>query len=114
MSKQIMIVDDSSIMRKMVRNLLEKKGYQIAAEARNGREAIDMYDQHRPELVIMDVTMRDMDGFSAAREIMTLDSGARIVFFSNLDKEQYSGRAAEVGALGFVNKHNLDQLLELI
>lgn len=114
MGKKIVIVDDSAIMRKMVRNLLESTEHQVAGEAKNGREAVELYKSLQPDIVIMDVTMRDMDGFTAAREIVSFDSQAAIIFFSNLDKEQYSAQAADLGALGFVNKHNLKELLQLL
>jgi len=114
MGKRIVIVDDSSIMRKMVRNLLDSTEHQIAGEAKNGREAVELYKSLKPDVVIMDVTMRDMDGFTAAREIVSFDAQAKIIFFTNLDKEQYSSQAADLGALGFVNKHNLGELLQLL
>lgn len=114
MGKKIVIVDDSAIMRKMVRNLLNSTEHQIAGEAKNGKEAIELYKSLRPDVVVMDVTMRDMDGFTAAREIVDFDTDARIIFFSNLDKEQYSTQASDLGALGFVNKHNIDELLQLL
>ena len=114
MGKRIVIVDDSAIMRKMVHNLLASTEHQIVGEAKNGREAVELYKSLRPDIVIMDVTMREMDGFTAAREIIAFDAQARIVFFSNLDKEQYSAQAADLGALGFVSKHNLGELLQFL
>lgn len=114
MGKKIVIVDDSAIMRKMVRNLLNTTEHQIAGEAKNGKEAVELYKSLRPDVVVMDVTMRDMDGFTAAKEIVAFDTDARIIFFTNLDKEQYSAQASDLGALGFVNKHNLDELLQLL
>jgi len=114
MGKRILIVDDSAIMRKMVRNLLNSTAHQIAGEAKNGREAVELYKSISPDIVIMDVTMRDMDGFTAAREIVSFDAHARIIFFTNLDKDQYSDQASDLGALGFVNKHNLGELLQLL
>lgn len=114
MGKRIVIVDDSAIMRKMVRNLLDATEHQIVGEAKSGREAVELYKSLNPDIVVMDVTMRDMDGFTAAREIVAFDAHARIVFFTNLDKEQYSTQASDLGALGFVNKHNLEELLQLL
>ncbi|PIE72604.1 MAG: two-component system response regulator [Deltaproteobacteria bacterium] len=114
MSKRIVIVDDSSIMRKMICNLFQSTGNQVIGEARSGREAVELYKSLKPDIVIMDITMRDMDGFSAAKKILSLDPQSRIIFLSNLDKEQYSAQAADIGALGFVNKHNLEELLEFI
>jgi len=114
MGKRIEIVDDSAIMRKMVRNLLDSTEHQIVGEAKSGSEAVELYKSVSPDVVIMDVTMRDMDGFTAAREIVAFDANARIIFFTNLDKEQYSNQASDLGALGFVNKHNLEELLKLL
>lgn len=114
MGKRIVIVDDSAIMRKMVHNLLASTEHQIAGEAKSGREAVELYKSLRPDVVIMDVTMRDMDGFTAAREIVSFDAQARIIFFTNLDKEQYSAQASDLGAFGFVNKHNLGELLQML
>jgi len=114
MGKRIVVVDDSAIMRKMVRKLLETTEHQITGEAKSGKEAIEQYKTLAPDIVIMDVTMRDMNGFAAAREILSLDPDARIIFFTNLDKDQYAAQATDLGALGFVNKHNLEELLPLL
>jgi len=114
MGKKILVVDDSSIMRKMVRQLLDSTEHQIAGEAKSGREAVEQYTSLKPDIVIMDVTMRDMNGFAAAEEILAFDDRAKIIFFTNLDKEQYSAQATELGAHGFVNKHNLEELLPLL
>lgn len=114
MSKSILIVDDSSMMRKMLRVSMISKGHTIAGEAKNGFEAIEMYKKLRPDLVTMDITMRGMDGFAAAKEILVCDKDANIIFLSNLNEEKYSGQTESIGALGFVNKHKLDEILSLI
>jgi two-component system chemotaxis response regulator CheY len=114
MGKRLLIVDDSAIMRKMVRNLLVSSKHEVVGEAKNGAEAFRLYQELNPELVIMDVTMRGMDGFAAAKEILSFDSEAKIVFLSNLDKGQYGPQAEKLGALGFVNKHQFEELLKLI
>ncbi len=114
MGKRVLIVDDSSIMRKMVRNILAQTEHEIVGEAKSGRDAVDLYPALRPDIVIMDVTMRNMDGFTAAREIVSRDAAARIIFFSNLDKERYGDRTDGAGVVGFVNKHQIEDLLKLI
>jgi two-component system chemotaxis response regulator CheY len=114
MSKRVLIVDDSSIMRKMVRKNLESGGHTILGEAKNGIEAIDLYRSLKPEVVTMDVTMRDMDGFTAAEKILAFDPNARIIFLSNLDKDKYSENAARLGSLGYIKKHNAKEMLALI
>jgi two-component system chemotaxis response regulator CheY len=114
MGKRILIVDDSSLMRKMIRKTLEPGGHVVVGEAKNGQEAIGLYKSLKPDLVTMDITMRGMDGFTAAKEILKYDDEARIIFLSNLNKEKYGEDAANLGAVGYVNKHKSKQILDLI
>ena len=114
MSKRVLIVDDSSIMRKMIRNTLESGNHQIVGEAKNGKDAVTMYKDLNPDLVTMDITMREMDGFSAAKEILSHDKNAQIIFLSNLDEDKYSKDVKCIGAIGYVNKHNAKAILDLI
>lgn len=114
MSKRILIVDDSSIMRKMVRKNLEAGNHVIVGEAKNGREAIKLYQELKPDFVTMDVTMREMDGFTAAKEIFKFDPHAKIIFLSNLNEEKYSGDAERLGAKGYINKNNAKEMLRIL
>lgn len=115
MSKRILIVDDSSMMRKMLTRILTTKGgHTIAGEAKNGLEALELYKTLKPDLVTMDITMGEMDGLSAAKLILTYDSNAHILFLSNLDKEKYGDDVESIGAIGFVNKHQAQDILDVI
>jgi two-component system chemotaxis response regulator CheY len=114
MGKRILIVDDSSIMRKMIRKTLEPHGHDIVGEAKNGEEAVALYQRLRPDLVTMDITMRGMDGFTAAKEILKFDDSAQIVFLSHLHDEKYSEDALRLGAIGYINKHKSQELLNII
>jgi two-component system chemotaxis response regulator CheY len=114
MGKSILIVDDSSIMRKMIRQTLEKGNHSVIGEAKNGKDAVSLYKELRPDVVTMDITMREMDGFAAAREIIDFDSEAQIIFLSNLDEDKYSQSAKKIGAKGYANKHNAKFIIELI
>ncbi len=114
MGKRILIVDDSSMMRKMVTSLLTPPGHTIAGEAKSGEEAIALYKELQPDLVTMDITMKGMDGVTAAKEILAFDANAQIIFLSNLNEEKYTADVEELGALGFVNKHKRAQILDLI
>jgi two-component system, chemotaxis family, chemotaxis protein CheY len=114
MGKRILIVDDSSIMRKMIKQTLTDGGHTIIGEANNGADAVTLYKNLQPDLVTMDITMRGMDGFTAAKEIRDFDAQAQIVFLSNLDEEKYSQDVASIGALGYVNKHEAKQILSII
>ncbi|KJS29602.1 MAG: hypothetical protein VR64_19655 [Desulfatitalea sp. BRH_c12] len=114
MGKKILIVDDSSIMRKMIRQTLSDENHFVAGEAKNGKDAVEMYKSLKPDIVTMDITMREMDGFAAAKEILSSDPDARIIFLSNLDEEKYSQDAKRIGAKGYVNKHNAKAIVDLI
>jgi two-component system chemotaxis response regulator CheY len=114
MGIRILVVDDSSMMRKLISKILKPPGHTIVGEAKNGIEALELYKSLRPDLVTMDITMDGMDGLSAAREILRYDSDARILFLSNLDEEKYRGDVERLRAIGFINKHKSDEVLKLI
>ncbi len=114
MGKRILVVDDSSLMRKMVCGVLNDEGHVVVDSAKNGKEAIALYKSLNPDVVTMDITMREMDGFTAAKEILSYDNKARIIFLSNLDEDKYSEEAKHLGAVGYVNKHKTRDILDLI
>ncbi len=114
MSKKVLIVDDSSMMRKMIAKMLGQSGHVIVGEAKNGLEGVELYRTLHPEVVTMDITMRDMDGIAAAEEILKYDESAQIIFLSNLDEVKYRAEVERLGALGFANKHKAKDILEII
>ncbi len=69
MSKRVLIVDDAVFMRMKLKDILEKNGYEVVAEAQNGIEAIEKYKAEKPDLVTMDITMPELDGVAALKEI---------------------------------------------
>lgn len=114
MTKRILIVDDSAMMRKMISRVLSPPGHMIVGEAKDGDEAIELYSQLKPDLVTMDITMRGKDGITTAKEILKIDENAQILFLSNLDEEKYRTEIESLGAVGFVNKHKSKEILELV
>ena len=79
---RILIVDDAAFMRMMLKDILEKNGYQVIGEASNGLKAVELYKKDRPDIVTMDITMPEMDGIEALKEIMTFDPKANIIMCS--------------------------------
>ena len=114
MGKTILVVDDSSIMRKMIKKTLVEAGHTVVGEAKSGDEAISFYQQLNPQVVTMDITMRGMDGIAAAKAIMQMDANARIIMLSNLDEDRFSEEAVQIGAKGYINKHKTAEILDLI
>jgi two-component system chemotaxis response regulator CheY len=114
MGKTILVVDDSSIMRKMIKQTLNGAGHTVVGEAKNGDDAVVQYQQLNPEVVTMDITMRGMDGIAASKAILKYDVEAKIIMLSNLDEDKFSKEAALLGAKGYINKHKTAEILELI
>jgi two-component system chemotaxis response regulator CheY len=104
MALRILLVDDTTFMRRMLRDILVRAGFEVSAEASNGRQAVEAYRQTRPDLVIMDITMPEMDGVAAVREIAGADPMARIVMCSALGQQELIVEALEAGARDFVVK----------
>ncbi|MDM8547961.1 response regulator [Candidatus Venteria ishoeyi] len=114
MAKQILVVDDSLMMRKAITKLFEESGYTVVAQAKNGNEALVLYKLYQPDLVTMDLTMKEMDGFEAASLIIAYDAQAKILFLSNLDKDKYETEVKRLGGIGFVSKHSTNEILDII
>lgn len=101
---RVLVVDDSGFMRKRIVKELQSHGHNIVGEGKSGDEAIELYRSLKPDLVTMDITMRDMDGITAAKEILTLDPQAKIFFLTILKDDKYREEAEEMGAKGFYSK----------
>ena len=103
-SARIMIVDDAAFMRKRIRNILVKEGYEVVAESSNGREAVENYQEFKPELVTMDITMPEMDGIAALKEIRALDPDAKVVMCTAMGQKNMVVEAIQAGAKDFIVK----------
>ena len=103
-AKRILITDDALFMRVTLKNILTKNGYEIAGEASNGRESIEMYRSVQPDLVTMDITMPEMDGISAVKEIRQMDPNAKIIMCSAMGQKNMVMEAVAAGAKDFIIK----------
>lgn len=104
MSKRIMVVDDSRLVRVQLEDVLAGTDYEIAAYCRSGEDAIKRYAEVMPDLVTMDIIMQGMDGLDASEHILKEHPDARIVMISSLAYEDTYERAKAIGAKGFVDK----------
>ena len=86
--RRLLVVDDALFMRKMICGVAAEAGWDVVGEAANGREAVTLYEQLRPDLVTMDLVMPEMGGLEALREIRARDPGARVVVVTALDQKQ--------------------------
>lgn len=104
MSGRIMIVDDAAFMRMMLKDILTRHGYEVVGEAENGAVAVELYKEKKPDLVTMDITMPEMDGVAALREIRKIDSNARVVMCSAMGQQGMVIEAIQNGAKDFIVK----------
>lgn len=114
MGMRVLVVDDSGFMRKRIIEELRSQGHAVVGEARSGNEAVELYRTLKPDLVTMDITMRDMDGITAAKEILGEDPKANILFLTILNDEKYKTEAERLGAKGFVNKTDTPTITKII
>lgn len=104
MSKRIMVVDDSRLVRVQLGDVLEGTDYEIVAHCRSGEDAIRRYGEVKPDLVTMDIIMQGMDGLDASALILKEHPDARIVMISSLAYDDTYEKAKAIGAKGFVDK----------
>ncbi|GAA0866671.1 response regulator [Paraclostridium tenue] len=109
--KRVLIVDDAAFMRMSIRKMLEENGFEVVGEAENGVMAIEKYQELQPEVVTMDITMPEMDGLEALREIKKLDPAASIVMVSALGQEARMKEAIIYGAKGFIVKPFKEEII---
>lgn len=102
--KRVLVVDDAAFMRISIRNIISKNGYQVVGEAGNGAEAVQKYTELRPDITTMDITMPDVNGLDALKQIRKIDPGAVIIMVSALGQESMVRDAVMAGAKGFVVK----------
>src|SRR4051794_1327 len=112
---RVLVVDDAAFMRKVVSDALKGGGHEVIGEASNGVEAVARYQELQPELMTLDITMPEMDGLAALKEIIAIDPRARIIMCSALGQESKVLEAIKAGAKDFVVKpFKADRVLDAV
>ena len=101
---RVLVVDDAAFMRKMLGDVLAKGGHEVVGEAANGVEAVARFQELKPDLTTLDITMPEKDGLSALKEIIAIDPGARVIMCSALGQESKVLESIKLGARDFVVK----------
>ncbi|NQU26004.1 MAG: response regulator [Candidatus Nealsonbacteria bacterium] len=112
MSKRVLVVDDSMLMRKMIGDVLIDDGWEVVGEARNGQEGVDKYEQLRPDAVTLDIVMPDTDGLYALDRILQFDPDAKLVVISALNQTKLISDAVRKGAHDFIVKPFMPEQLK--
>ncbi len=115
MAKNILICDDAAFMRMMIKDILTKNGYNIAGEAENGAKAVEKYAELKPDLVLMDITMPEMDGIEALKKIKKTDPNAAVIMCSAMGQQAMVIESIQSGAKDFIVKpFQADRVLEAV
>ncbi len=104
MAVNVLIVDDLAFIKIVLRDIVEKSGFRVVGEASSGEQAIAMYQDKRPDVVLMDITMPDMDGLTALKRIREIDPAARVIMCSALGQQRLIVQAIQLGAKDFIVK----------
>ncbi len=102
--KKVLVVDDAAFMRITIKNMLSKNGFEIAGEAENGLQAIQKCSELKPDIITLDITMPEVSGIDALREIMKINPQTAVIMVSAMGQESMVKEAVMLGAKGFVVK----------
>ncbi len=104
MAIKVMFVDDSSFMRTILKGIILRDSFELAGEAANGKEAIELYQKVQPDIVTMDIIMPEMNGIDAVKQIRAMDPNAKIIMVSAMGQQGMVIDAIQAGARDFIIK----------
>ena len=115
MGLRVLVVDDAAFMRMMIKDILSKNGYEVVGEAENGQKAVEKFQELKPDLTTMDITMPEMDGITAVKEIKKIDANAKVIMCSAMGQQAMVIEAIQCGARDFIVKpFQPDRVLEAV
>jgi two-component system, chemotaxis family, chemotaxis protein CheY len=104
MSKRVLLIDDSPLIHNMLRKLLDKNGYEVCGSAKNGKDGVKLFEELKPDIVFMDVTMPIMDGLEATKIIKSKYENSKIIMLTAMGDDEIIEQAKEVGVDIFLKK----------
>lgn len=108
---RILVCDDAAFARLAMAKMLEEAGHDVVAQAENGIKAIESFKAYHPDLVLMDITMPEMDGIEAVRQIKAVDSKAKIIMVSAMGQQEKVFESIAAGAMDFIVKPAQKEML---
>lgn len=108
---KIVIVDDDPLVVSALTTIVENSDYEVAAEGTSGFDAVKLYSEHSPDLLMTDIRMREKSGLEASREILAADSEAKILLITTFKDDEYIHEALNIGCKGYLLKDNLSGII---
>lgn len=113
-SMNIIIIDDDPLVVESLKTIVGANGIDVKAVGYDGNEAIYLYEKHRPDLILMDIRMENLNGIEAAKEILKKDSEAKILLITTFQDQDYIAQALSLGCRGYILKHNIKGIIPAI
>lgn len=111
---RLVIVDDDSLVQQSLRMILEAKGHVVSGVGSDGSEARALYEAHRPDVLLMDIRMKEMSGLDAAKDVLSLDPAAKILLITTFQDDIYIADAIRMGCRGYILKENISGIVPAI
>lgn len=110
----IIIIDDDPLVVESLKTIIDANGIEILAVGYDGHQAVELYDKHRPDLILMDIRMEKLNGIDATKEILKIDSKAKILLITTFQDDEYIGAALSLGCKGYILKQNIKGIIPAI
>lgn len=111
---KVIIVDDDYLVVNSLKTILSANGIEVIGEGYDGEEAVKLYQEHRPDLILMDIRMEKMSGIEATKKILGLDSDAKILLITTFQDDEYISAALSLGCKGYILKQNIKGIIPAI
>lgn len=110
----LIIVDDDPLVVNSLETIITASGIDVLAVGYNGLQAVELFDMHRPDVVLMDIRMEGMSGIEATKEILKIHDNARILLITTFQDDEYIGAALSLGCKGYILKQNIKGIIPAI